>query len=98
MLEADGVTVRVPEGSTVPTPLLIVTLVALEEFHDNVVDCPVSIAEGEALKEIVGVGGGGGGGGGGASVFGAGAGVTFFAQPVPEITKTSATVARISNV
>jgi hypothetical protein len=89
--------VRLPEGSTVPTPLSIVTLVALDEFHDRVVDCPASIAEGEALREIVGDGGGGGGGGG--SVFAAaGAGVTFFAQPVPEITKTSATVAKISNV
>lgn len=66
----------------------MVTLVALDDFHDNVVDCPVSIADGEALRDIVGDGGGGGGGGGGSVFAAAGAGATFFAQPVPEITKS----------
>jgi hypothetical protein len=91
-------TVRLPEGSTVPTPLSIVTLVAFEVFQDKVVDCPASIAEGEALRDIAGDGGGGGGGGGGGSVFATGGGgATFLAQPVPEITKTSTAVAITSS-
>jgi hypothetical protein len=50
--------IRLPDGSTVPTPLSIVTPVAFDEFHDSVVDWPFSIADGEALSEIVGAGGG----------------------------------------
>jgi hypothetical protein len=97
VVEADGLTVRLPEGWTVPTPLSIATLVAFEEFQERVVDCPVSIAEGEVLREIVGDGGGGGGGGGGSVFATGGGGATFLAQPVPEITKTSTTIAITSS-
>jgi hypothetical protein len=95
VVEAAGLTFLLPDGSTVPMPLSIVTPVAFEEFHESVVDCPFSIAEGDALREIVGAGGGGEGGGGGGSTFAAaaGAGATFFAQPVPEMNKASRTIA-----
>jgi hypothetical protein len=85
--------VRLPDASTVPTPLSIVTPVAFEEFHESVVDCPFSIADGDALREMVGVGDGGGAGAGGGSTFAAaGTGAAFFAQPVPEMSKASRTI------
>ena len=99
VVEADGLTVRLPEGSTVPTPLSMVTPVAFDEFHESVVDWPRSIADGDALRETVGAGDGAGGGGGGASFVAVGGGVgAFFAQPVPEITNANRTIAAATSV
>jgi hypothetical protein len=62
----------------------------LDEFQDSVVDCPLSTADGDALREIVGAGEGGAGGVGGASFVTAGGVVcTFLWQPVPEIIEAS---------
>ena len=38
---------------TVPTPLLIVTVVAFVTFHESVADCPAKIAVGMATKELI---------------------------------------------
>jgi hypothetical protein len=51
-----GLMERLPDGSTVPMPLSIVTLVAFDEFQERVVDCPFSMAAGETAREIVGAG------------------------------------------
>ncbi len=97
VVDTEGPMVRLPEASTVPTPLSIVTVVALEEFQERVVDCPLSIADGDALREIVGAGAGGAGGGGGVSLAtGGGGAVTFFPQPAPETSKASSTAAAAS--
>src|ERR671919_1500378 len=53
-----GDTVRVPLAGTVPMPLSMVTLVALDELHDNVDDPPDVIVVGEALNVTVGFGDG----------------------------------------
>jgi hypothetical protein len=91
-----GLTLRLPDGSTLPIPPSIVTPVALPVFHEIVADCPRSIVEGETERFIVGEGGGGGGG---ASTVGvtAGGGATFFlhAVPVSAITTTSITMASV---
>jgi hypothetical protein len=50
VVDSEGRTVRLPEGSTVPTPLSITTLVALEEFQERFVELPFSIAAGETLN------------------------------------------------
>lgn len=66
-------------------PLSIVTLVAFEDFQERVVDCPFSMADGDAVIEIVGEGAGGGAGGGVSTfVSAAGTGATFLAQPAPK--------------
>ena len=88
--------VRLPEASTVPIPLSIVTLAAFAELQEIVVDCPFSIADGDAVREMVGDGEGGGDGNeGGSSAFVAAgvAAVGFFAQPVPEISKADRMIA-----
>jgi hypothetical protein len=75
--------------------LSIVMLVAFEEFQESVVDWPFSMAEGDALREMVGAGADGVAGAGGASVVvaaGGGAGA-FFAQPAPEMIKVSRMIA-----
>jgi hypothetical protein len=77
----------------------MVTPVALEEFHDRVVDCPFSIADGDALRVRVG-GGDAGAGFGAGSTFAevAGAGATFLAQPAPEMSKAARTIAMAATV
>jgi hypothetical protein len=86
---------RLPEGSTVPIPPSIVMPVALEEFQDRVVDCPFSIADGEALRVTVGGGEAGVAGwtAGSASAETAGTGAAFLAQPAPETSKAARTIA-----
>ena len=100
VVDAEGLTVRLPDASTVPTPLSIVTPVALEEFQESVVDWPLSMAAGDALREMVGAGEvGAGAGGAGAVETGGGVGFGgFFAQPVPETSKASRTTAAIASV
>jgi hypothetical protein len=82
--------VRLPEASTVPMPLSMMTPVAFAELQESVADCPFSIADGDTFKEIVAGGGGGavGVGGGAFASVGAGAGA-FFAHPVPEMSTAS---------
>ena len=88
-----GLMDRRPEDSTVPTPLSIVTPVAFDDFHVRVVDCPCSIAEGDALRVIIGSGEGGASGGADVSgAVGGGAGA-FFAHPTPETSNASIMVA-----
>ena len=80
---------RLPEGSTVPMPLSMVTPVAFDDFQESVADCPCSIAEGDALSVIIGSGAGGASGGAGASgAEGVGCGA-FFAHPTPEMSNAS---------
>jgi len=86
VVELDGATVRLPEASTVPRPLSIVTVVALVEFQDSVEDCPCSMVDGEAESLIVGAAGGRAGGGVSTFGGGGGGGVTVFLQAVPVIT------------
>jgi len=76
-------------------PLSIVTLDAFEAFHERVVDWPLSIVDGDALRESVGAGGGGGGGG--STFVAAGGGATFFAQPVPTTNRPSKTIVTTAN-
>jgi len=84
VVDALGETDLRPEGSTVPTPLLITTPVALVEFQERVVDFPFSMAAGETFNETVGAGiSGFGGGGGGSSTGAGGGGATFFLHPTP---------------
>ncbi len=83
--EADGLIFRLPADSTVPMPLSIVTLVAFEDFQDRFVDWPFSIADGDALSDIVGEGAAGSGAGASGSLSTVGVGVsTFLAQPAPK--------------
>ena len=51
---ADGETLRVPDALTVPTPWLMLTLVALVLDHVNVDDWPPAIEVGDALNVTVG--------------------------------------------
>ena len=99
-MDAEGLTLRLPEDATVPTPLSITTLVASEELHERVVEFPLTIAVGEALNEMVGAGiSGFGGGGGGSSFTGAGGGgVTFLAHPIPVISKAAVINAKETSV
>ncbi len=91
VVEADGLTVRFPEDSTVPTPLSIVTFVALLEVHERVVDCPASIASGDTVRETVGAGATASGGAGVSVLVGAGGGgATFLWQPVSVMSSDSA--------
>jgi hypothetical protein len=85
VVEADGVTVRLPLVSTFPTPPSMVTLSALEVFQDSVVPWPFSMVEGDAERLMLGAGGGGGGGGGGSVFAIGGGGATFFVQLDPPI-------------
>jgi hypothetical protein len=97
-VETEGLTARLPDASTVPTPLSIVTPVAFVELQESVVDCPFSIADGDALREIVADGGGGGGGGGGGALASTGAGAGgFFAHPIPEMSKASRIAAEVAS-
>ena len=98
VVEVVGATDRLPDGSTVPTPLSMVTPVAFEEFQESVVELPFSIAAGDALREIVGAGGGGGGGGGCSTTLGAGVGATFFLQPVPKTSMASKAIATTASM
>ena len=94
-----GRTVRVPEGSTVPRPLSIVTPVAFDELHVRIVDWPLSIADGDALREMVGAGAGGIDVAGGACVDAAGGGAgAFFAQPEPDTSRARRTIAATASV
>jgi hypothetical protein len=97
VVELPGDTLRLPEGSTVPIPPSIVTLVAFLAFHESVDDWPFSMVEGEAESEIVGAAGAGAGGG--ASIFAAGGGgVTFFLQPLPASAMLTRTNVRMASV
>jgi hypothetical protein len=95
--EFEGVTLRLPEGSTEPIPPSIVTPVALLLLHESSAAWPLSIVEGEAVREIVGAGGGGGGGGGSVLVA-TGGGVTFFLQPVPVMAKPNTSRLKMASV
>jgi len=91
-----GLMDRLPDGSTVPMPLSMVTLVAFDEFHERVVDCPFSMAAGETAREIVGAGADGWDGVCVVAVL-VTAGVwggTFLLQPAPEISKASNVIER----
>jgi hypothetical protein len=72
----------------------MVTPVALVESQDKVVNWPLSIADGEALRVTVGAGEGGvDWGAGSAFAAAAGVGATFLAQPTPEMIKAARTIA-----
>jgi hypothetical protein len=79
--------------------LSIVTPVAFDEFQVSVVDWPLSIADGDALRDIVAAGAAGVDAGGGVAVV-TGGGVAFagFLQPVPETNKASRTIAAAASV
>ena len=98
VVDVCGLTVRLPEASTVPTPLSIVTPVAFVELQESVAESPLSIADGDTFSEIVGAGVGGAGGGGGVSfaAAGGGAGVCFL-QLVPESIKAVRTMTAAAN-
>jgi hypothetical protein len=72
----------------------------LVELQEIVADCPLSIADGDALREIAGAGDAGAGCDDGAASFvAAGVGVgAFFAQPVPEMIKAIRTVAATASL
>jgi hypothetical protein len=74
VVDACGVTLRLPDAATVPMPWLIVTLAAFVVLHVSVAVWPLVIDAGDAPSVAVGTdgGGGGGGGGGGVSVGGYG--------------------------
>ena len=66
MVLTPGETLVDPLGPNVPTPGLIVTLVASVEDQESMDNPPLVIDDGLAVRFTVGfVGGGGGGGGGG---------------------------------
>ena len=50
---ADGVTVTEPLTGCEPTPLSMVTDVALEVLHDNVDACPALMLDGFAVNEVM---------------------------------------------
>jgi hypothetical protein len=78
----------------------MLTLAALDEFQESVVDCPLSIADGDALNVMVGAGAGGVDAGGGASLVTGAGGVTGlrFLQPVPETSMASRTIAAVASI
>ena len=54
MVVTAGETVVLPDAATLPTPLSMVTEVAPEVDHVNVVDCPAVMVVGDAESVAVG--------------------------------------------
>jgi len=97
VVETEGLTSRLPEGSTVPSPLSMVTPVAFVEVHERRDDSPFSIAAGVAVSEIVGAAGGGASGRRVSTAAGGGVGCTFFLQAEAEMSRAMMTVIAAEN-